>query len=146
MLLGIDPRLTPDTLYALASMGHGDSLTIVDANFPAHAAGLKTPWGQCLDFGGTAPDALEAILGLVPIDAFDPDRPPVRAMRQVDTPDILAEAVTEALPLVWAKGFDIAMIERFAFYKAAAESFVIIRTRERRFYGNFILRKGVIAP
>jgi L-fucose mutarotase len=127
-------------------MGHGDQLTIVDANFPAHAAGLKTPWGRCVDFGGNATEALAAVLSLVPIDPFDPERPPVRAMQQVDAPDTPAEAVAEAIPLIRALGFEIAMTERFAFYDAAAESFVIIRTRERRFYGNFILRKGVIAP
>lgn len=146
MLIGIDPRLSPDALAALAAMGHGDTLTLVDTNFPAHAAGLKTPWGRHVDFAGNSTEALAAILALVPIDPFDPDNPPVRAMRQVDTPDTLAEAVAEAMPLVQAKGFDITLTERFAFYDIAAKSFVIIRTQERRFYGNFCLRKGVIAP
>lgn len=146
MLIGIDPRLTPELLHALAAMGHGDQLTIVDANFPAHATGAKTPWGRCVDFGGTSPEALEAILSVVPIDPFDPERPPVQAMRQVDAPDTLADPVADALQMIRAQGHDIALTERFAFYAAAAESFVIIRTRERRFYGNFILRKGVVAP
>jgi L-fucose mutarotase len=146
MLIGIDPRLSPEALHALAAMGHGDSLTIVDANFPAYHAGSKTPYGKHVDFAGTAIEALEAILALIPLDPFDPERPPVRAMIQVDTPDVLAGPVADALPLIRAKGFDIAMTERFAFYAAAAESFVIVRTRERRFYGNFLLRKGVIAP
>jgi L-fucose mutarotase len=84
------------------------------------------------------------ILGLVPLDPFDAERPPVRAMQQVDSPETLAEAVAEAVPLIREKGFEIKMTERFAFYELAAQSFVIIRTRERRFYGNFILRKGVI--
>jgi L-fucose mutarotase len=144
MLTGIDPRLTPELLHALAAMGHGDILTIVDANYPAHAAGLKTPWRRCEDFGGTSTEALEVILGLVPLDPFDTERPPVRAMQQVDSPDTLADAVAEAVPLIREKGFEIKMTERFAFYELAAQSFVIIRTRERRFYGNFILRKGVI--
>ena len=34
MLKGISPLLTPDLLHALASMGHGDAIAIVDANFP----------------------------------------------------------------------------------------------------------------
>ncbi len=37
MLLRIHPLLTPDLLHALASMGHGDEIAIVDANFPAFA-------------------------------------------------------------------------------------------------------------
>jgi len=144
MLIGVDPRLTPEALYAIAAMGHGDVLSIVDANFPAHATGLRTPWGACVDFGGSATEALAAILPLMPIDPFDPERPPVRAMQQVDDPDTPAETVAEALPMIRAKGFDIAMTERFAFYDHAAASFVILRTRERRLYGNFILRKGVV--
>ena len=34
MLKGIHPLLTPDLLRALAAMGHGDTIAIVDANFP----------------------------------------------------------------------------------------------------------------
>jgi L-fucose mutarotase len=37
-------------------------------------------------------------------------------------------------------------IERFDFYDRARESFAVIQTGERRFYGCFILRKGVIGP
>lgn len=146
MLIGIDPRLSPEALHALAAMGHGDQITIVDANFPAHATGQKTPWGRHVDFAGDSVAALAAVLALMPIDPFDPQRPPVRAMCQVDTPDSLAAPVADAQPLIRAKGFEITLTERFAFYAAAAESFVILRTQERRFYGNFILRKGVIPP
>ena len=37
MLKTLDPALTPDLLWALAAMGHGDTIAIVDANYPAHA-------------------------------------------------------------------------------------------------------------
>ncbi len=37
MLKSIDPILTPDLLWLLASMGHGDDLVVVDANHPATA-------------------------------------------------------------------------------------------------------------
>jgi len=36
--------------------------------------------------------------------------------------------------------------ERFAFYELARKCYCIIQTGERRFYGNFIFRKGVIGP
>ncbi|MBR3369586.1 MAG: ribose ABC transporter [Rhodobacteraceae bacterium] len=145
MLIGLDGRLTPELLYALASMGHGDCLTIVDANYPAVTAAKHTVWGQVVDFGGDSTQALQAILGVLPLDNFDPQTPPARAMQMVDTPETLAEAVRDAVPLIRAAGQDIAMVERFAFYAAAQTSFVIIRTTERRFYGNFILRKGVVS-
>ena len=37
-------------------------------------------------------------------------------------------------------------IERFAFYDLARNSYAVIQTGERRFYGCFMLRKGVIPP
>ena len=35
-------------------------------------------------------------------------------------------------------------IERFAFYERAKQAFVVVQTGERRPYGNFILKKGVV--
>ena len=37
-------------------------------------------------------------------------------------------------------------IERFAFYERAKQSYCVIATGERRFYGCFVLQKGVIPP
>ena len=37
-------------------------------------------------------------------------------------------------------------IERFAFYEQAKDAYCVITTGETRFYGCFILTKGVIAP
>jgi L-fucose mutarotase len=37
-------------------------------------------------------------------------------------------------------------IERFAFYELAKQSYAVIQTGERRFYGCFMFRKGVIEP
>ena len=37
-------------------------------------------------------------------------------------------------------------IERFDFYDLARGSYAVIQTGERRFYGCFMLRKGVIPP
>ena len=37
-------------------------------------------------------------------------------------------------------------IERFAFYDMAREAYAVIQTGERRFYGCFMFRKGVIPP
>ena len=37
-------------------------------------------------------------------------------------------------------------IERFAFYDFARESYAVIQTGERRFWGCFMFRKGVIPP
>jgi L-fucose mutarotase len=37
-------------------------------------------------------------------------------------------------------------IERFAFYERAGQSYCVIATAERWFYGCFVLQKGVIPP
>jgi L-fucose mutarotase len=37
-------------------------------------------------------------------------------------------------------------IERHAFYERARKAYCVVATGERRFYGCFVLKKGVIAP
>jgi L-fucose mutarotase len=37
-------------------------------------------------------------------------------------------------------------VERFAFYDLAKNAYAVIQTGERRFYGCFMFRKGVIPP
>ncbi len=37
-------------------------------------------------------------------------------------------------------------VERFAFYERAKTAYCVIATGERRFYGCFLFKKGVIAP
>src|SRR5258706_6774714 len=64
MLKGIHPLLSPDLLQAMASMGHGDEIAIVDANFPASSLGPRVIEMR----GASSPDALDAILTLLPLD------------------------------------------------------------------------------
>ena len=39
MLKNIDPVLSPELLFTLREMGHGDELAIVDANYPSASSG-----------------------------------------------------------------------------------------------------------
>ena len=41
MLKTIPPILSPDLLYLIACMGHGDELVLADANFPAHSMNTR---------------------------------------------------------------------------------------------------------
>lgn len=145
MLKGINPILNADILHALASMGHGDELVICDANFPATSVASKTVFGSHIEMGVDALTALNAILTVFPIDTFDLDRPPVRGMQIVDAPDELPEIIVDATPIIKASDASISLVERHEFYQAASQAFVVFRTQETRFYGNFILRKGVVA-
>jgi L-fucose mutarotase len=141
MLRGIHPLLSPDLLHALASMGHGDRVGVVDANFPAvaHAKRLVTLPGT------SAPAVLEAILSVMPVDDFEPH--PVSVMQVVGDAAMIPEAV-RAFAAILAR-HDLpapASLERQAFYRATAEVFVVVQTGERRFYGNILLTKGVVPP
>ena len=68
MLLGLDPHLSPDLLHALAAMGHGDRIVLVDANYPA------TRGRRCIGMPGIdVVTALKAVLSVLPCDTFVPD-------------------------------------------------------------------------
>jgi L-fucose mutarotase len=141
MLRGLDPLLTPDLLHALASMGHGDTIAVVDANFPAAATARRLiPLA-----GANAQAVLNAILTLLPIDEFEPD--PITVMQVVGDGDATPPPVQDfATVLARHAAVPPVAIARHAFYRAAAACFAIVQTGERRFYGNILLRKGVIPP
>ena len=44
------------------------------------------------------------------------------------------------------KSWPMGSIERFAFYEKARDAYAVIVTGETRFYGCFVLKKGVIPP
>ena len=44
------------------------------------------------------------------------------------------------------KSLPLGIESRFAFYERANKAYAVIVTGERRFYGCFILKKGVIPP
>ena len=141
MLIGLDPLLTPELLHALAAMGHGDEIAIVDANFPASSAARRL---LTLD-GVDAPRALAAILSVMPLDHMVEH--PARVMAAVDKPKEVPPAVADfARVLEQALGHKLQPkpVERQAFYAEAKNAFAILRTGERRFYGNILLTKGVI--
>lgn len=148
MLKGIDPILNADVLYALRSMGHGDDLILADANFPSDAVARQTGLGRLLRMDcPLAGRAARAILSVLPLDSFV-EHAALR-MEIVDQPDeippVQAE-VQEAIDNAEGKSLPMGSIERFAFYDLAKKSYCIIQTGERRFYGCFVFKKGVIAP
>ena len=143
MLRDIPPILSPDLLWTLRAMGHGDDIVLADANFPAQAMGARC---HRLD-GIAATDVLDAVLTVMPLDTFVPD--PACVMQVVDDPDAVPEVVAAFQDLVNRRAdrpATLASLERFAFYERARGAFAIVQTGETRLYGNIILKKGVIAP
>lgn len=148
MLKGIDPRLNAEVLHTLRAMGHGDVLVLADTNFPSDAIARQTRTGALLRMDNlTCAQAAQAVLSVLPLDTFvldfavrmevvgDPDRiEPVQAEVQAE----IDHAEGRPRPMI--------SVERFTFYDHAKQAYAVIQTGERRFYGCFLFRKGVIAP
>ncbi|XP_052007326.1 fucose mutarotase isoform X2 [Xyrauchen texanus] len=122
MLKGIPSILTPQLLYVLAQMGHGDEL------------------------GVSIPELLQAILKLFPLDTYD-DSAAVMDLVQSDKLKGLKVPVwdqySELLKQAGSDG-SFKLVERFAFYERAKNAFAVVATGETALYGNLIIKKGVI--
>lgn len=134
---------TPELLHALASMGHGDEIALVDANFPAASVAQRVIH---LD-GADLPSALEACLQLMPLDTFV-DQPALRMM-QVHAPDEIPEVQKISQGIInRAEGRQVPLagISREDFYERARRAYAIVATGEQRVYGCLLLKKGVVFP
>lgn len=147
MLKGLDPLLSPDLLWILAAMGHGDDLAIVDGNHPAETIARATTSGRLVRLPGVAMErAAAAILTLLPIDDFVVD--PVRRMEVVGAPEEIPPVQRAVQAVVdRSAGAPLPMVglERHAFYAAARAAFAVVQCGDPRPYGCFLIRKGVIA-
>jgi L-fucose mutarotase len=148
MLKNIDPLLNADVLYALRAMGHGDELVICDTNFPADSVARQTVFGDLLRIDApTAARVARAVLSVMPLDSFVDDA----AMRMEivgkarEIPPVQSE-VQEEIDRAEGKSWPMGSIERMAFYERAKKAYCVIQSGERRFYGCFILKKGVVPP
>ena len=148
MLKGLDTRLNADVLYVLRSMGHGDTLILADTNFPAAAVSQSTVHGDLLRMENlTSAEAMEAVLSVFPLDTFVDDF--AARMEVVDEPETIPavqDEVQQVIDAAEGRPRKMVSVERFDFYDMAKASYAVIQTGERRFYGCFMLRKGVIPP
>lgn len=134
MLQGIHPLLTGELLKHLDEMGHSDGVVVADAHFPAAALArhlVVLP-------GTTTPEVLAAIRSVVPLD----DAPGLDLMTSAD--GAVLDVQRELMAAAGAGDGDTRFIERFAYYEAARDAYLIVRTGETRKYGNALLRKGLV--
>lgn len=144
MLKNISPLLTPQLLFGLAKLGHGDDVALVDANFPAdriaeqaHARLVQLP-------GLSTTQVLQAVLGVLPLDHFD--SPCSWTMQVVGDAQAEPPPVAEFKQALHAAGEAAPdSLERFAFYEHARSARLVVQTGDLRKYANILLRKGVIA-
>ncbi|KAM9196964.1 fucose mutarotase isoform 3-T3 [Dugong dugon] len=130
VLKGVPALLSPELLYALARMGHGDEIVLADANFPTSSLCQCGPTEIRAD-GLGIPQLLEAVLKLLPLDTY------------VESP----AAVMELVPNDQARGLQtpvwrryeyllheagctksLEKVERFAFYERARKAFAVVAT------------------
>ena len=149
MLHRIPNTLTPELIYILSKMGHGDEIVIADANFPAASTSsfckIKDP---IYIPNVNAPKIISDICKLLPIDHFSEYG---AARMEIDgMPDeegdvhIAVRKVLEKVMLNRKNNFNIISIERQTFYSHSQNCFAVVSTGESRAFGCFILKKGVV--
>uniref|UniRef100_A0A8C4YW17 Fucose mutarotase n=1 Tax=Gadus morhua TaxID=8049 RepID=A0A8C4YW17_GADMO len=142
VLKGIPAVLSPELLYALAKMGHGDELVLADVNFPVSSVCGHGPKEIRAD-GLGIPLLLEAILKLFPLDTFVSSPAAVMALVEADVRSGLEVPIWGRYShLVNQKSLE--QVEISAFYQRAKKAFAVVATGETSHYGNLILKKGII--
>jgi L-fucose mutarotase len=142
MLIGLDPLLSGEALALLRDMGHGDSIAIVDSNFPAHFLGPPA-----IRIDTDLVSAGRAILSVMPLDSFVDW--PLQRMQVIGRPSEVTDVQAEFAAMVGevsGPDWPVGSLERFAFYEAARDCVAVFATLDRRPYANFVLVKGVVGP
>jgi L-fucose mutarotase len=143
VLLGLPPLLTPDLLRALAAMGHGDEIAIVDANFPAESVGRRV-----IAIAGVSSTAvLDAVLRVLPLDTFV--SPAAVTMEVVGDPRAVPPPVAEFGTTIAQRTGDaraLGHLARQVFYERARNAFAVVQSGDGRPYANILLVKGVVRP
>lgn len=141
MLKGIDPLLSGDLLRILDDMGHGDTLLLVDRNYPAASSGRPV-----IRLGeASILRAASAILSVFPLDSFIDH--PLERMEVEDDPTKTTETQDELLVLASAaegRVLEYGIVPRLEFYTRASSAYAVVHTLDAVPYGCFILHKGVI--
>ena len=147
MLININPILSPELLFHLRSMGHGEKIILADANFPANTSNDRVIRLDGVDIK----EAASAILSVFPLDSFIVSQggSPALRMEVDDKPEELTEThneFIEAVKKVSGENWKVGSISRQDFYKEAKKAYCIVTTTDARPFGCFILTKGVILP
>ena len=142
MLKGLDPLLNAELLCALAAMGHGDELAIVDRNFPAASLGRRIVRLE----GADTARASHAILSVLPVDTVI-EFPLIR-MEVADHPAEIPPVQASFLHIAEEaeqRSLAVQALPRHAFYERVRSAYVVVTTGELRPYACFLIVKGVIS-
>ncbi|MGV8986481.1 MAG: RbsD/FucU family protein [Cypionkella sp.] len=140
MLIGIPAILGPDLLFTLRSMGHGDEIALVDANYPAqeHARRLVRADGHGLMA------LLEAILQLMPLDRAVPQAIMRAALNNDPAQAGEFHLALDAAFARLAPGYTVTPLKGADLYLRIRAAHTIVATTESALFANVILRKGAL--
>lgn len=141
MLKTLNVLHTPDLLHALASMGHGDEIALVDCHFPSVSVARRL---VRID-GASLPDVVAACMRLMPLDTLVPH--PALRMMQVHAPEEIPEVqrlCQKEIEAAENKHVQMVGISREDFYERARAAYAVVATGDQRPYGCILLRKGVV--
>ncbi len=141
MLKSIPAALTPDLLWTLAAMGHGDRIAIVDRNYPAYALHTRVHPLPGLD----TVQAASIITSIMPIDDFNKPAafwmlPDGKPGEDFDVHQLFRTAVE----IAENRSIPFAGLERREFYTEARRAFAVVATTDSRPFSCFLLTKGVV--
>jgi L-fucose mutarotase len=140
-LKSIPPGLTPDLLWTLAAMGHGDRIAIVDRNYPAYSLHERVHVLAGLD----TVQAASMIVAVMPVDDFV--KPAAFWMSPDGQPDEEFEVhalFRDAVEAAERRSIPFGGLERAEFYSEAKKAFAVVATTDARPFSCFLLTKGVI--
>lgn len=145
MLRGIPSCISPELLKVLAEMGHGDTLVIADAFYPAASSARHSMLVRA--DGVRATELLDAILRLFPLDRSV--EKPVLIMDKQECDKGIPTPIWEEYRAIVRAHDDrgdscIGMIERFDFYEEAEHAYAVLATGETSLYGCVIIQKGTL--
>jgi len=141
MLKNIPDVISPELMYVLMEMGHGDEIVLADGNFPA--ASMAQRLVRCDGHG--VPEILEAVMKFFPLDIYVEQ--PVALMSVVPgdkTKPTIWEDYRRIIKASGEKFTDFEFVERFAFYERTQDAYAVVATGEKALYANIVLKKGVI--
>lgn len=153
-LKGIPPSISPELLFALARMGHGDTLVIADSNFPSDSTAASTITEKPIRVTGCTADILRDVLSLITLDPYSSEPVCVMDRVQSDKDRVFAVPAYEMLQSVvdnerstgnyGSSSFNLTYVERSEFYAKAKKAFCIVQTTDCTAYANVLVSKGVL--
>jgi L-fucose mutarotase len=139
MLKKIPAVISPELLYHMMRMGHGDELLLADGDFPVETFSKRTVNA----YGHEIPVLLDAILQFFPLDPFADIPVAIMAPAESDAQEPPNWDACRSIIKNYDNRFqDFEYVQRFDFYERAKDSYLVVATTEPD--GNLILKKGVV--